>query len=72
MRCPQCAQEDWISGEIGGQQGLWRYQRRLLFMPKATKTFVLSYPSIRAQACRMCGYLSLSVDPEKLKATLKS
>ncbi len=67
MRCPQCQQEDWVPGEmnLGGRGGI-------AFKAERSKTFVVSYPAVKAQACRICGYVVLATDVEKLKSTLKS
>jgi hypothetical protein len=66
MRCPQCQQEDWIQGEIVTPRG------GVSFAPKESKMFVLSYPAAHAQASLMCGFITIFVDTEKLKGTLKS
>lgn len=66
MKCPQCGQEDWVTGGISELPG-----NPLYFKPSKTKLLVPSYPALQSQACKVCGHVALAVDVEKLKGTLK-
>ncbi len=66
MKCPACGGEQWVEGraELGGKGGFD-------FRPKNSKFMVVSWPSINAKACRVCGNVSFGVDVEKLCSVMK-
>lgn len=66
MKCSGCGGEDWIEGraELGGKGGFQ-------FRPERSKFMVLSWPAIKARACRLCGNVTLGVEPEKVRSVLK-
>lgn len=66
MKCSQCGQENWAAGSVGELRG-----QAVYFKPAKSKLLVLSYPSVQAQACKICGQVVMAVDVEKLKSTLK-
>ncbi len=57
--------DDWIPGELLGRVAV-------SFKPEESKFLVSRYPPVRAQACRNCGYISLSVVPASIRDVLKS
>ncbi len=65
MKCSGCGSEQWIDGraEFGGKGGDFR--------PKNSKMMVISWPSIEAKACRVCGNIALAVSLEKLRSVMK-
>ena len=64
MNCPHCKSEDWIEGRVEGK-GLFQ------FRPKESKLMVITWPTINARTCRVCGHVQFSVEVEKLKGVLK-
>ena len=66
MKCLGCGSDQWAEGraELGGKGGLQ-------FRPENSKLMVLSWPTIGAKVCRVCGNVAFAVDIEKLRGVMK-
>lgn len=66
MKCSGCSSEEWVQGraEFSGKGGFQ-------FRPDNSKFMVLSWPTIDARACRVCGNVVFAVEPEKLRSVMK-
>ena len=65
MKCTKCATE-MIDGAIGKEAPF-----HLRFVPKDRPLAVTDYAGVQAHGCPQCGYVELSVDEERLRATTK-
>jgi len=65
MKCAKCGTE-MIEGIIGKEAPF-----HLRFVPKDKPGVVLDYAGVAAHGCPQCGYVELSVDTERLRATIK-
>lgn len=65
MKCSKCETE-MIEGIIGKEPPF-----HLRFVPGNKPVVVLDYAGVAAHGCPKCGYVELSVDAERLRATTK-
>lgn len=65
MKCPKCATE-MIEGIIGKEPPL-----HLRLVPRDKPAMVPNYAGVAAHGCPKCGYVELSVDAERLRATTR-
>lgn len=65
MKCAKCGAK-MIEGMIGKEPPF-----HLKFVPKEKPAFVADYAGVAAHGCPQCGYVELSVDTGRLRATTK-
>jgi len=56
-----------VEGVVGKEPPL-----HLRFVPKNKTSVVSDYAGVVAHGCPQCGHVELSVDPERLRATIKN